>query len=40
MDLDLTHVTCVEVGANQLASLPAEIGLLTQLKSLNVRNSN
>jgi Leucine-rich repeat (LRR) protein len=40
MDLDLTHVTRFQVGDNQLTSLPAEIGQLTQLEWLSVRNSN
>ncbi len=39
-DHDLTLVTCVQVGTNQLTSLPAEIGQLQQLERLSVRNSN
>jgi Leucine-rich repeat (LRR) protein len=40
MDRDLTRVTCFQAANNQLTSLPTEIGQLTQLKSLFVRNSN
>jgi Leucine-rich repeat (LRR) protein len=31
---------CFQLGANQLTSLPAEIGQLRQLEALSVRNSN
>jgi Leucine-rich repeat (LRR) protein len=31
---------CFQVHGNQLTSLPAEIGQLTQLERLHVRNSN
>jgi Leucine-rich repeat (LRR) protein len=36
----LTAVSRFQVGDNQLTSLPAEIGQLTRLVVLNVRNSN
>jgi Leucine-rich repeat (LRR) protein len=39
-DLDLTAVSRFQVDSNQLTSLPAEIGRLTQLEELGVRNSN
>jgi hypothetical protein len=40
MDLDLTAVSHFQVGANQLTSLPAEIGQLSRLEWLLVRISN
>jgi Leucine-rich repeat (LRR) protein len=40
MDFDLTHVSRFQVADNQLTSLPAEIGQLTKLESLYVRNLN
>jgi Leucine-rich repeat (LRR) protein len=39
MDHYLTFVLRFQVGDNQLTSLPAEIGQLTQLERLSVRNS-
>jgi Leucine-rich repeat (LRR) protein len=40
IDHDLTAVSRFQVANNQLTSLPAEIGQLTQLERLDVRNSN
>jgi Leucine-rich repeat (LRR) protein len=40
MDLDLTALSRFQVADNQLTSLPAEVGQLTQLEWLSVRNSN
>jgi Leucine-rich repeat (LRR) protein len=40
MDHDLTVVSRFQAGGNQLTSLPAEIGQLTQLEHLYVRTSN
>jgi hypothetical protein len=40
MDLDLTMRHVLQVSENRLLSLPAEIGRLTQLEGLSVRNSN
>jgi Leucine-rich repeat (LRR) protein len=40
MDLDLTALSRIQVADNQLTSLPAEVGQLTQLEWLSVRNSN
>jgi Leucine-rich repeat (LRR) protein len=36
---DLTTARCFQVPYNQLASLPPELGLLTNLKQLSVRQS-
>jgi Leucine-rich repeat (LRR) protein len=40
MDLDLTALSRFQVNDNQLTSLPAEIGQLTRLEKLSVRNSH
>jgi Leucine-rich repeat (LRR) protein len=40
MDRDLTAISRFQVDDNQLTLLPAEIGRLTQLEWLSVRNSN
>jgi hypothetical protein len=41
LDRDLTerHVVVLQVARNQLTSLPPELGLLTNMKLLNVRRS-
>jgi Leucine-rich repeat (LRR) protein len=41
MDRNLTpHLRLLQVGDNQLTSLPKQIGQLTQLEALAVRNRN
>jgi Leucine-rich repeat (LRR) protein len=40
VDFDVTAVSRFQVGDNQLTSLPAEIGQLTKLERLHVRNSS